>query len=79
MDSSKYLLSSPIPFNRIAVRFTINIGTIVLNDFAYIQARMFDENDNYVDAKTFVLDGQDYQDWTNDEYLIEWTRQKLAQ
>ena len=79
MDSTKYLLASPITYIKTGVRFSINISSVVLNEFAYIHARVLDDNDVVVDAKFFVLDGQDYQDWTTDEYLIEWTRRKLAE
>ena len=79
MDSTKYQLTSPINYIKTGVRFSINVQQIVLNEFAYIQARIYDDNDDAIDSKLFVLDGQAYQDWTNDNYLIEWTRQKLAE
>lgn len=78
-DSTKYQLASPITYTKTGLRFSINVQEIVLNDFAYIQARIYDDNDDAVDAKLFVLDGQAYQDWINDDYLIQWTRQKLAE
>jgi hypothetical protein len=79
MDDTKYLLSSPITFNRTSIRFSISVASIVLNEFAYIQVKLFDNEDDIVDTRILVIDGEDYQLWTNDQYLIDWTRKKLTQ
>jgi len=39
---------------------------------------LFDENDNLIDLKTVILNGDEYELWNNDDsYIIEWVKSKL--
>ena len=58
-------------------KFEIDILSIVLNTSARLGVRLYDENSNFIESIVMVIQGQDYQNWTEDSYLVAWVNQQL--
>ena len=73
------LVQPPIPkiVTRVWAYFEVEVISIVLNTSATIAAKIFDEHMSFVESIIMVMQGQDYQNWTEDSYLISWTNQQL--
>jgi hypothetical protein len=77
MNYTKYTLNNPIIYTQTAVEFSINVTNIQLNKMAYIHVCLHDERGGVIDNRFFNLEGEDYDLWQSDEYLIQWIRSKL--
>jgi hypothetical protein len=51
--------------------------SIVLNTSARVGVRLYDENSNFIESVVMIMEGQDYQNWTEDSYLVAWVNQEL--
>ena len=78
MDKTKYTLDVPIIYTQTAVEFSINVTNIQLNKMAYIHVCLHDERGVVINNRFFNLEGEDYDLWQSDDYLIEWVRNKLG-
>lgn len=78
MNTTTYTLEHPIVYTQTAVQFSINVTNIQLNSMANIHVCLYDERGGVIDTKSFILEGQEYDLWQSDQYLIEWIRAKLA-
>lgn len=54
----------------------ISITMMVLNISATMRVYLFHSGD-LVDTKMMTISGDDYQQWTNDDYLIQWVKNQL--
>ena len=59
------------------IKATIWIREISLFDFAIIDVRLVDSNGSIHDMLSYKLEGQDYLDWKDDQYLIDWIKLRL--
>ena len=50
---------------------------ITPNVSANIGITLLDENANNAGVLALVMEGQDYQDWTNDDYLLAWIQKQI--
>lgn len=78
MNQTTYTLDVPIIYTQTAIEFSINVTNLQLNTMAYINVSLHDDRGSVIDTRFFILEGEEYALWQNDEYLIEWVRSKLA-
>ena len=54
----------------------LNIN-INLFQSVYVNIGLCDINHNIVDVKTYIIEGDEYNKWNDDSYLIEWIKNKI--
>lgn len=59
-------------------KISINVLHLVLNESAIIRVQLFDENNKILDSNEFSLEGEEYINWHNDNYLIEFVCEKFG-
>jgi hypothetical protein len=74
MSESQYPLNSPVDYNYRVVSYTVQVVYIELNSYATIAASLFTADNHLVENKNYLLQGEEYQLWLSDSYLIEWVR-----
>ena len=72
-------LNTPITKRKIEhyTQFKLNVIRIDLNSSAQVSALLFDDNQQLLANHLLTIDGEDYQNWVNDAWLIEWVQEKL--
>ena len=64
---------NPIEITATFVKAQVTVNGIQLNEKADITVFLFDEKRKHTIFETFVLEGEDYAKWTNDDnYVIEY-------
>lgn len=69
-------MSTPIePSEKISIKiitsFTVNVLRLELFTSVTVNAILYGADNNFIEAKTITISGQDYLDWNNnDQYLI---------
>lgn len=80
-------MSGIYPVNPPAVKvitqeiYSFTITSIFVNVFssATVNVRLFDDKNVSLASKSFVLSGEDYAQWNNDDqYLINWITQQIS-
>jgi len=73
------LVSPPIPkiISRVWAYYDVEVITIVLNTSAQIAVKLYDEQMIFIECVLLIMEGQDYQNWTEDSFLIEWCNSQL--
>ena len=59
------------------VSISIYIQQLELNTKAVLTVYLYDETNVCRDTQILIMEGQDYQNWTSDEYVFDWVCQKL--
>jgi hypothetical protein len=59
-----------------ATKISIDVLLIELNIRAIIRVRFYSSDSKLLDTDEFVLDGDKYADWNNDDYLIDYVCDK---
>jgi hypothetical protein len=60
------------------VRGVLRVSEYIPFIKANIMVVLFDENDKVIDNRCYVLDGEDFLNWGNDDkYLVNWVKTKL--
>ena len=54
------------------------VRQLKLFEYAMIEVRLLDNFDKIWDIYTYKIDQEDYKNWTNDQYLIDWVKNKLS-
>jgi hypothetical protein len=64
------------PYNEIIAykitHFDVFVNNIILKQSATITTSFFDEQNTMRKQTVDVLEGQDYINWTNDDYILNW-------
>ena len=55
------------------------IRQVKLFEYAMIDVRLMDDFDKTWDVFTYKIEGTEYLNWQNDQYIIDWVRNKLSQ
>ena len=63
---------------KIAYKISIRVLYLELNNNAIIKVESFSQNNEILDTNQFILDGEDYQNWNNDDYLIQYVCNKYG-
>jgi len=48
-----------------------------LNQYVRVAVYLFNENDTFIEATQFLIEGKEYDDWLDDEYLIKLIKKKI--
>jgi hypothetical protein len=77
--SSSYLIQ-PVPkvITYYLHYITISVQQLQLNTQAIITVFLYDEKNVCRDTQVLTMEGQDYQNWTSDEYVFDWVCQQLG-
>lgn len=68
-----------ISLNHLVDYFQINIVSLNLNVSVSVIVNCYDENSSFLFSKTFLIEGDEYLGWGNDDsYLINLISQKLG-
>ncbi len=59
-------------------KFNINYITVNLFDSVNINVVLFDENNLPCDTKNYIMNGDEYKLWGDDDnYIVEWIKSKI--
>jgi hypothetical protein len=62
------------------VKFKYNIIEIKLFESIRIAVYLYNENDMLIDAKQFIIQGDEYNAWSNDDkYILNLIKQKIQE
>jgi hypothetical protein len=50
-----------------------------LNDSVRVAVYFYNENDLFIEATQFLIEGKEYDDWLDDEYLIKLIKTKIQE
>lgn len=70
-------LENPISFIRTATKFSVSITNVYLNISCSICVMLYDAEGCPIDSRRYNLEGQEYTDWTNDQYIFDYVQRKL--
>jgi hypothetical protein len=70
--NNSYLQIQPKNIIEIADKISIRVSDIQINKYAIISVEIFNVDSKLINRKEFILDGINYQNWTNDDYLIQY-------
>ena len=59
------------------VKAKFRIIDLKLNDSVRIAVYFYNEQDTFIEATQFLIEGQEYADWLDDEYLIKLIKKKI--
>ena len=59
-------------------KITIDVLALELNSYAVIRVKLYDDTDKILDTGQFVLSDNEYQQWENDNYLINYVCNKYG-
>ena len=76
---SKYTFYPPLKKEIKINQFTINVIKIDPFVSAILQVILYDLDEKPVDSRMYQLVGQDYLDWKDDSYLVNYVKTKLQQ
>lgn len=72
----QYINIQPKNIILISTKISINILSVELNTRAIIRVRFYSTDSKLLDTEEFVLEGNDYMSWQNDNYLINYVCEK---
>ena len=73
---TSYINIQPKDITQTVSKILIKVSNLELNSYAIIKVQTFDSNDGMITHEQFILSGLDYDNWTNDNFLIEYVCNK---
>jgi hypothetical protein len=70
--NNSYLQIQPKNIIEIADKISIRVSDIQINKYAIISVEIFNVDSKLINRKEFILDGINYHNWINDDYLIQY-------
>ena len=71
----------PVPtqttYTSVIASYVIQRTDITPNTSAYITVQLYDSNGGYVANMNMMMEGEAYQLWTNDDYLLAWIAEQI--
>jgi len=61
----------------IIANIKIEVSNLILFESCTFRTLLFDIDNNIIDIKFYTIDGSDYQNWNNDDYIVEWIKKQL--
>lgn len=61
-----------------ARKLKIDVMNLELNQSAIIIVKVLDEVNKFISQEEFLLDGESYSEWTNDDWLINYVCNKYG-
>jgi len=71
MNSTTYPLSTPIQQVINITQYNVSLYNFTLNTSVTISVNILDENNRVINSLNFMLEGEDYQNWGNDDAYIK--------
>ena len=68
----------PKQINLVAHKISVKVLYLELNSNAIIKVDLFSESNDLLQTNQFILDGEDYQNWYNDDFLIQYVCNKYG-
>ena len=68
----------PKEINLVAHKISVKVLYLELNSNAIIKVDLFSESNDLLQTNQFILDGEDYQNWYNDDFLIQYVCNKYG-
>jgi hypothetical protein len=77
--SNLNILTTPVEIqtNKYNNKFNVEIISLVIFTSAVVRAVQYDIDLNIVKVDNLAISGNDYANWINDVYLIEWVKTQL--
>jgi len=72
-NETSFPISLVVNYNRMIIKCT----DVKLNESAVFMVTIYDELEKFIVVKRFVMSGEDYNNWINDEYAVNWVTQQL--
>jgi hypothetical protein len=80
MNQEEYPVYPPIKKTLTICKFTYNILEIKLFESVRIAVYLYNENNMLIDAKQYIIEGQEYNTWSNDDkYILNLIKQKIQE
>ena len=70
--NNSYLQIQPKNIIEIADKISIRVSDIQINKYAIISVETLNVDSKLINRKEFILDGINYHNWINDDYLIQY-------
>jgi hypothetical protein len=77
MSTEYFDLDKPITYTRTATKFSVSISSVYLNISCNIAVVLYDIDGYGIDTRTYTLEGKEYADWVDDQYIIDYVQKKL--
>lgn len=75
---NNYINIEPKVIEKLVHKISIKVLYLELNKNAIIKVESFSENNELLDTNNIFLDGPDYQNWNNDDFLIQYVCNKYG-
>ncbi len=72
----EFINIQPKPINLQSTKIEIKIVNLELNIRTYVVVKFYSDDSKLLNIEDFLLDGEDYANWTNDNYLINYVCNK---
>lgn len=77
MDTFPLLV--PVEIKHTGIKARATIQSLTLGISATISVVIMTQDDSVIDTRVYILEGQDYTNWGNDDlYIQHWVQEKLA-
>ena len=82
MNCAEAILEPPYKLIRTATKFSISVIEYILFESIKLSVMLCDENDNVIDNKIYLIDGENYTKWEteyngSDNYIINYIKECL--
>jgi hypothetical protein len=72
----QYINIQPKDLILVSSKISINVLLVELNIRAIIRVRFYSNDSKLLNTEEFILEGNDYMSWQNDNYLINYVCEK---
>jgi hypothetical protein len=80
MNQEEYPVYPPIKKTLTICKFTYNILEIKLFESVRIAVYLYNENGLMIEARQYLIEGQEYNTWSNDDkYILNLIKQKIQE
>lgn len=73
---ASYISIQPKDITQTVNKILIKVIHIELNSYAIIKVQTYDSDEKMITCEQLILSGQDYDNWTTDDYLIQYVCNK---
>jgi len=75
---TSYINIQPKDITQTVSKILIKVSNLELNSYAIIKVQTYDSSEKMITSESFVLSGLDYDNWTTDNYLIDYVCNKYG-
>ena len=76
-------LDTPVKKTIVATKMYISVYEYILFEHIRLSVRLCNNDDQVIDTRLFMLDGEDYNNWMlppylgDDNYIVDWIKKRL--